>query len=303
MTQTQDEFSQKFRAYMVSPAAYKPLSDYIKGLLFDALRECFLVYFDLSKDYTGRDEHKRSLKIFFELSSAAIQRWDKYFALRFDALVRFEPTIWHSLYAQLDPTLQRELSRQIRRQKAALSPIQKAFLDKFDSYMKLRTMEQEKRLANWLGKLLKFNPLHDCLLAYVEASQRFPDNDKNSITVFMGCRSRHSAWGRAPSQRNTLRWCIPRIRFGSAVTTRWNPGRETNSTPPSERRNRSPSRKRGPFKARKLRLSRNTLFRQLRLRHRSSKSRVKSCRQLRPSANFSANSKNSWIRVTPNLSS
>ncbi len=186
MTQTQDEFSRKFRAYMVSPAAYKPLSGYIKGLPFDALRECFLVYFDLSKDYTGRDEHKRSLKIFFELSSAAIQKRDTYFALRFDALVRFEPTIWHSLYAELDPTLQRELSRQIRRQKAALSPIQKAFLDKFDSYMKLRTMEQEKRLANWLGKLLKFNPLHDCLLAYVEASQRFPDNDKNSITVFYG---------------------------------------------------------------------------------------------------------------------
>src|SRR5260370_33343450 len=183
ITPIQEEFVSRFRAYMAKPGAYDALTSYIKGLQPKDLRECLAIYFDVSKDYRGKEEHKRSLTVFYSVSLLAVQKNDEYFALRFDALTQAANTDWLKTYSELDSTQKRKLSAQIAQQKSKLSWIQRGFLGEFDRHMK---QPNQKAVSEYTAKLKKTDQLFDCLRVYVEASQKYPDNDKNSLIIFFG---------------------------------------------------------------------------------------------------------------------
>jgi hypothetical protein len=71
----------------------------------------------------------------------------------------------------------------ISQQKTALSWIQRGFLSVFEQHM--RTPNQ-KAVSEFTAKLKKSDYLFDCLLVYVEVSQKAPDDDPNSLIVFFG---------------------------------------------------------------------------------------------------------------------
>ena len=88
ITLAQQKFESRFKAYMANFAAYGDLSAYIKGLKAQEIRDCLDIYFEVAKPYGGRDEHKRAVGVFYDVSQKALQSNDVYFALRFEALTQ-----------------------------------------------------------------------------------------------------------------------------------------------------------------------------------------------------------------------
>src|SRR5437899_1270492 len=136
ITQAQEEFVSRFQAYMTKAGTYDSLAQYVKGLGPRDLRDCLSIYFDVSKDYLGREERKRSLRVFFDVSLLALQKNDQYFALRFEALTQSPNSAWQKTYSWLESTEQRKLSAQVGQQKTRLSVPQRRFLDEFDRHMR-----------------------------------------------------------------------------------------------------------------------------------------------------------------------
>jgi len=128
ITPKQEEFVRRFKAYMANAGAYKALADYVQSLEKIDLRECLSIYLDVSKDSVGREEHRRSRTVFYDVSLKAVQQSDVSFALRYEALVQAKNTAWQRAYAELDSALQRRLTSQTAQQKTALSWIQRSFL-------------------------------------------------------------------------------------------------------------------------------------------------------------------------------
>jgi hypothetical protein len=183
ITQAQEEFVSRFRAYMAKAGAYDSLAQYVKGLGPRDLRDCLSKYFDVSKDYLGKEERKRSLRVFFDVSLLALQKNDQYFALRFEALTQFPNSAWQKTYSGLESTEQRKLSAQVGQQKTRFSVPQRRFLDEFDRHMR---QPNQKAVSNFTSKFKKSDQLFDLLLVYVETSQKYADDDKNSLIVFFG---------------------------------------------------------------------------------------------------------------------
>ncbi len=183
ITPVQEEFVSRFKAYMANANAYSSLSGYIKGLQPAGLRECLWIYFDVSKDYLGKEERRRSLTAYYDLSLAALQRNDVYFALRFEALTQASGTAWRKAYSELRSAQQKRLSAQIARQKAGLSWVQRDFLAEFNRHME---QPNQRAISQFTAKLRKSDQLFDCLLVYVEVSQKYADDDKNSLIIFFG---------------------------------------------------------------------------------------------------------------------
>ena len=183
MTPAQQEFVSRYKAYMADSAAYGKLSAYIKGLKAQEGRDCLDIYFDVAKPYAGRDEHKRAVGVFFDLSLKALQTNDLYFALRFEALTQAKHKAWLKTYSELDSTQQRKLSAQVSQQKTNLSLIQRGFLREFLKHME---RPNQKSVSEYTAKVRKTEPLYDCLRVYVEVSQKYPDSDTNSLIIFFG---------------------------------------------------------------------------------------------------------------------
>ena len=183
ITATQGEFVSRYKAYMANAGAYGSLSGFIKGLHPKDVRECLSIFFDASKGFIGKEEHKRSLIVFFDLSLRALQANDVYFALRFEALTQLSNSEWRKTWSELDAPRRRRLSAQIAQQKTRLSWIQRGFLGKFEMHMK---RPDQKAVSEFTAKLKKTDQLFDCLRVYVEVSRRYPDTDKNSLIIFFG---------------------------------------------------------------------------------------------------------------------
>ncbi len=168
---------------MENAAAYRKLSSYVNGLKASELHECLSIYFEISKPYSGKEEHKRSLGVFFDVSLKALQLDSPYFALRFEALTQAKSSDWLKAYSELASTQQRKLNAQISEQKTRLSVIQRRFLTEF---LALKDHPDQKAVARFTQKLLKGDLLYDCLRVYVEASQKFADTDADSLAIFFG---------------------------------------------------------------------------------------------------------------------
>ncbi len=180
MTQAQDEFSTRFKAYLASAKAYKPLLNFIQAQPESDLRDCATIYFRIAADYDVRDE--RSLKTYNDLAARLLAIADVYFALRFEVLVNQKNTPWGKHYVALDSASQGRLSVLVKRKKAQLSFAQRDFLRIFEDYVGAAHPDP-KRLEKFL-EYYKFAQLQDSLLAYIEVSQKYADTDKNSLTVF-----------------------------------------------------------------------------------------------------------------------
>ena len=102
MTPAQQEFVRRFKAYMANAGAAGSLSTYVKGLKAQDSRDCLDIYFDVAKPYGGREERKRAVGVFFDLSSRTLRVNDVYFSLQFDALTRAKETTWLKMYSALE---------------------------------------------------------------------------------------------------------------------------------------------------------------------------------------------------------
>ena len=190
ITPAQEEFVRRFQEYEKNQAAYKSLSNFLRARSFGELRDCLSIYFEgeVYKPYVDKDGHKRALTVFYDLCFNVLSRSapgeDLYFALRLEALVQNKSGIWHSFFVELDIKQQRTLTSRISRQKAKLSSKQKDFLREFDLLMQQGSKQGAKRFADRVLTVKKIEPLNDCLRAYVEVSQKYSDNDKDSLNAF-----------------------------------------------------------------------------------------------------------------------
>jgi len=182
-TPAQDEFVRRFKVYMANDSAYKPLADYIQQLHAEDSRLCLSIYFDVSKDYVGRDEHRRALTVFYDLSLKSLAVNNKYFALRYEALVEATGQAWQRTYVELNSNQQHRLQSQISRQKAVLSLIERRFIAEFE---KVPNPPNQKAVSEFTSKLKKNDQLEECLLVYVEISRKYSDTDGNSLLIFYG---------------------------------------------------------------------------------------------------------------------
>ncbi|MGI8425450.1 MAG: hypothetical protein ACR2M4_02410 [Actinomycetota bacterium] len=184
ITATQEKFLELFREYMVRhDRAYKALSDFMKTLNSDKVRECLSSYLDVFAHYNRRDKY--SLRIFYELALLGIKD-DVYFALRYDVLASTPGKLYFERNSALDKKQQGELRSQVKQKKRALSWTQKAFIRIFDDSMKRHIY---KPVADYIYKLTKATQLQESLLVYIEVSERYPDSDPNSLKVFFGLAS------------------------------------------------------------------------------------------------------------------
>lgn len=174
----QDEFVSRFKAYMASAAAYKPLADFIKARPEKEIRDCLTIYFEVAKDYDTNEDRPR--RTFYALSARLLTDADIYFALRYEVLVHLNGSPWQKHYNALGSTTQNRIGVLIKRKKTALTSAQRAVIQVFDDYT---SRPDPKKLEKFLYRY-KFPALSDCLLAYIEVSQRLPDSDKNSLTIF-----------------------------------------------------------------------------------------------------------------------
>lgn len=184
ITATQEKFIQLFSDYMArDDKAYPALSDFMKSLNLDKLRQCLSSYFDVFRRYALKD--KKSLRVFYELSLLAVKS-DVYFALRYEALTSVKLNLWFERHALLDKKQKDHLTSQIKNKKAALSATQKQFIKVFDDALKRHIY---KPVSDYIFKLLKGAQLKECLLVYIEISAKYPDTDHNSLEVFFGLAS------------------------------------------------------------------------------------------------------------------
>jgi hypothetical protein len=179
-TQAQQEFAGVLKAYLASENGYRPFTAFLKSHKFGDLSDAISTYFDVTRDQDDRDT--RSLNAFRDLALAALEKGDKYFALRFEALTNRNSIPWHRRYAALDAASRARIAAQVASQKAHLSGIERAFLDRFARHLKHPDQKGMERFVD----SLKFQPVYECLLAYIEVSQAADDTDKNSLVVFYG---------------------------------------------------------------------------------------------------------------------
>ncbi len=175
---TRADFAKRLETHLASDDGRKAFVRFLDGLSrIDDLVECIALYFNVTRD---DEKRPRSLGAFYELAKRALAVGNVYFALRFESLIVHTDTPWRRRFRSLETRLQNQLTQQIGRSKRALSPTQKAFLGRFDKYV---VDPDPKGFTEWVLKL-EFEPLKDCLLSYIEVSQRLADNDRNSLNVF-----------------------------------------------------------------------------------------------------------------------
>ncbi|AOY57258.1 hypothetical protein [Desulfococcus multivorans] len=206
---TQKEFIRIFDDAM-KRHIYKPVSDYIFKLMKGTqLQECLLVYIEVSARYPDTDHN--SLAVFFGLSSLAIHKSDAFFAARFDKWISTAGTPWETRYSQLTDREQKILKSDIagktkgmkvssgakpadigeKRKTVSQTAVQKKFVKLFKQYM-TDPKHDQRIISEFIFGIRKneFQKLRECMIAYLEASAEYADNDTNSLRIFYGISGR-----------------------------------------------------------------------------------------------------------------
>ena len=220
------EFLRLLRAFMAG-GPERPIDDFLqKRLRLDPAgqQECLEAFIGVSATY---GIEKRSMTIFWGLSSMALAGGDPFFALKYEYLVRPEAhTQWSERFAFLADYQKEEERKQIAAKKAQATyldhrrfqlfqereediqaakqakpkprsaPVTKArkqFLALFERYMLERSKAATVELTEFIQRKLGPAELEDCLLAYLEASERYsltqsPAKDF-SLSIFYGMAS------------------------------------------------------------------------------------------------------------------
>jgi hypothetical protein len=185
MTDKQSRFVELFRKYMEHHEAYAELAAYVDALRFADVTACIESYLAVARDYVDTD--KNALAVFAKLVTTALDKGDPYYALRVEVLIGKPGTPWAARHGALGRGQRDKIAALIRRRKLGLSVTQRRFIEKFADYMR-QPASRRKELSDFIFAL-RFPQLHECLLAYVEVSTRYADDDRNSLTIFWGLSS------------------------------------------------------------------------------------------------------------------
>jgi hypothetical protein len=220
------EFLRLLRAFMAG-GPERPIDDFLQKRLRQdpaGQQECLEAFIGVSATY---GIEKRSMTIFWGLSSMALASGDPFFALKYEYLVRPEAhTQWSERFAFLADYQKEEERRQIAAKKAKATyldhrrlqlfqeqeediqaakqakpkprsaPVSKArkqFLALFERYMLERSKAATVELTEFIQRRLGPTELEECLLAYLDASERYsltqsPAKDF-SLSIFYGMAS------------------------------------------------------------------------------------------------------------------
>lgn len=186
MSETLDDFVSQFHAAMARDEARPRLAAFIKGLSQPKVDLCIGAYFKASTDpqhhYSRTD--KRSLGIFFDLAWAAVDRGEKLYAVRFDALVHADKSPWQERFSTLGPGQQGKLAKLVEQKQKALSQPQQKLLRMIPKAIQSGATGKIQELVE--HKTMSFQDVHDCLLAYLEASLRYRADNERSLLIFYG---------------------------------------------------------------------------------------------------------------------
>lgn len=183
-TLEQQEYAKLLNEYLQGTDTYHKLASYLKDKTFDQTESCIRIYFNVTSNYAENDD--RSLIAFYEIMSATLDKdIEGYFALRFETLAQISDTSWRVRYKLLDTKftkLRNRLAHLVIQKKARLFPRVKDFLKEFNNYI-AKPKDQKERYTNFILKL-KHPDVYGCLKAYIEVSQRLPNNHHESLTTF-----------------------------------------------------------------------------------------------------------------------
>jgi hypothetical protein len=174
-----------FHAAMAREEARPRLDAFVKSLSAGEADACIGAYFAASSDpaYHYSRTDKKSLGVFAALAFVAVDRGEPLYAVRFDALVHAETTLWRERFTALDPGQQGRLATRAKQLQKALSRPQREILRMLPEAVRTgRTGEMEQ----YVDRKLDFREAHGCLLAYLEASLRHPADNQRSLQVFAG---------------------------------------------------------------------------------------------------------------------
>jgi hypothetical protein len=176
----QAECIDRVRTFMEPSGQERPLVDFIASLKFDDARDCMSAYFGLENEYL----HSRAkfVTVFGRLAVHTLAKGDVYFALHTEVLIGAKGTPWERHYRALSGKQKTAVDLETRRQKAHLTLNQRHFLEWFALYMKKQSSAD--RMYKFVSAS-RFEPRRDCLFAYIEVSEAYPERDgPASVLVF-----------------------------------------------------------------------------------------------------------------------
>jgi hypothetical protein len=223
VTPRQTRFLDLLKARMAG-APEGPISEFVFKLDPQELQDCLDAFMTVSARY---GIEKKSMAVFWALSSLALAKAPPYFALRFEFLVRPEAkTQWSERYSFLREEQKKEAGGWIARQRkkarpedfrrlevlkeaeadiqaaskaapapkpGALEQAKAGFLSRFQTFMLASGGQAAKAATTALTEFifkLEAAPLEECLRAYLEASARYAADNERSLYVFFGMSSR-----------------------------------------------------------------------------------------------------------------
>jgi len=183
-TQAQRDFVALYQAFMADEKARAKLDAFLDKARASDLVDCINAYFDASRNYAIGNA--QSAAVFVSLVKAALRKSDEYIALRAEVLVARKDSEWYRHYQALDARQRDAVQAAIKSGKGKLSPSQRSYLKQFGDFMK----GSGRRTFPDYIMALKASPLRDCMFAYIEASQAYADDSRDSLTIFWGTLSR-----------------------------------------------------------------------------------------------------------------
>lgn len=180
MATTVEEFVAAFDAHVREGSTSGRLARLIEGLSFEEVERCLRAYLGIFRQYGLKDP--KSLEAFASLVSAGLTRGEAHYALRVDALSQARQTVWGERFAALPDARRRPLVTRARARLRELPPAQQTFLKRF--YAAVRDGNDgpvEQHVS-----ALSFASAHGCLLAYLEASLRYANDNDRSLRIFFG---------------------------------------------------------------------------------------------------------------------
>jgi hypothetical protein len=179
-----EQFVPLFHAAMRREDARPPLDAFIQSLAALDADACIGAYFAASTDpaYHYARADKISLGVFAALAMVAVDRGTPLYAVRFDALVQAEKTPWHERFSLLQSGQRKKLTTRSAQKQKALPKTQREAVRMLPEVVRTGRSGDLERYVDGLT----FRDAHECLLAYIEASLRYPPDNARSLQVFMG---------------------------------------------------------------------------------------------------------------------
>jgi hypothetical protein len=202
-----------------------PVEKFIDKLEFREAHACLLAYMEASLRYTP--EHERSLLVFYGVSILVIRKGDGDFVRQYRKLVATTGSLWQLRWVALNPHFRNELEKELaakalkanliagghgknampvsvttpppdrlradatRSDVPSSSTVKRKFLVLFAKFMSPNGGAKAKHTA--VTEFIfaqKPLALRDCLAAYLEASEQYPDDSVPSLYIFWGITSR-----------------------------------------------------------------------------------------------------------------